>query len=305
MDAVFPLSLFHYHFDYTPLWRDHLSFVAYCLLVLSLISCYVIKDFFLRGIFFLLSLLLGWYAYRLELILLPFILGLGFLFYYSYQARQKSWRGLSFLGALAASVALLFVKLPGIENWQVAWRVQLTPDAVPYSMALYFDKILIALFFLWFSPYTLANGGRWASPLKKGIVTGLFAAVVLIPLSYYLGLVKLELKVTNFFYLWAFHNLFFTCLAEEALFRGMFLKFLLLRLQHFRLGKWLALIMSAVVFGLAHFALGRDYMLLAGISGLFYGYVFIRVDKIEASVIAHFIVNSIHFLAFTYPALIK
>ena len=142
-----------------------------------------------------------------------------------------------------------------------------------------------------------------APVLKTSAGLGLLAALVLIPLSVYLGYVKFEFKLTNFILLWMLNNLLFVCIAEEAIFRGMIQKFLMLRLQRFQTGRWIALFIAAVLFGLVHYQGGLNYMLLAAIAGCFYGYAFMKTDKIEASVLTHFIVNLIHFVGFTYPAL--
>lgn len=51
-------------------------------------------------------------------------------------------------------------------------------------------------------------------------------------------------------------NLFFTCVSEEALFRGIIQRHLERSLNRFRNGAWLALGAAAVCFGLAHFGGG-------------------------------------------------
>ncbi len=139
--------------------------------------------------------------------------------------------------------------------------------------------------------------------LKQGLLTGLAATIILIPASILLGYVKVDIKWTNFFFLFALHNLFFVCFAEEAIFRGFIQKYLMITLQNFKWGKWLALFIAALLFGLAHIKGGLVYAGLAAVAGLFYGYAFLKTNKIETSVITHFAVNIIHFVGFTYPAL--
>jgi membrane protease YdiL (CAAX protease family) len=57
-----------------------------------------------------------------------------------------------------------------------------------------------------------------------------------------------------------------------------------------------------VLFGLAHIAGGWRYVALATVAGAGYGTVFYRSRRIEASILAHFTLNAVHFLLFTYPA---
>lgn len=68
-------------------------------------------------------------------------------------------------------------------------------------------------------------------------------------------------------------------------------------------GQKLALGVAAVLFGLAHFAGGVKYVMLATVAGWGYGAVVQRTGCIEAGILTHFLVNLIHFFCFTYPAL--
>lgn len=292
-----------YQYNYAFLLHDKLTLAAFVMLTLAIASSYVVKSLLMRGIFLFLALLFALYAGRLDWVGLGIVLAMGGIFYCAFQITSKLWRRVFFSLALVFAGATAFVKFPGIYNWYVASKIVLSPDAIPYSMNFNFSKSLIGLFFLWFSINTVANSGGWQRALKTGTTMGVVAVLVLIPLSYYLGYVAFDLKLTNFFYLWAVHNLLYTCIAEEALFRGMILKSLLLALQNFKGGKWVALVVSAVIFGLAHYLGGPKYMLLASVAGLFYGYAFMKTDRIETGIITHFMVNSVHFLAFTYPAL--
>jgi len=110
-------------------------------------------------------------------------------------------------------------------------------------------------------------------------------------------------KWTTLFFLFAPVNLFFTCLSEEAFFRG-FVQHELARIGSRRaLATGVALTIAAVLFGLAHFAGGLSYVLAATVAGLGYGWAYLRTQRIEGAMTVHFGVNAVHFLLFTYPAL--
>ncbi len=290
-------------FNYTPILQDHLTLSAFFVLASSFICFYFIQNRYFRLGIFSLALFLGVVAGRLDWIGVVLIILFGGLFYSSIHANKPLVRKLAFLVTLLCSIAIMLIDMPGIFNWQAVYRLYITDDAIPYSMAFTFDKSLIGLFFIWFSSYSLANEGKWKPVLKTGFLAGCAAAVVLLPLSLGLGYVAFDFKLTSLFFLWAIHNLLFVSIAEEALFRGMIQRFLMTQLQHFAWGKWVALIITAALFGAAHFKGGMNYMLLAGVAGLFYGYAFIKAKKIEASILTHFMVNTIHFIFFTYPAL--
>lgn len=290
------------HFDYSILLRDRLSLAAFALLILTFCACYKFQHYFVRGVFLFLALLLAMYAGRVNWIGLGLIIAFGLIFYTALHARKSLWRNVFLVATLILSFTMILVKIPGINNLRIAANM-LSFDAIPYSMIFSFDKSFIGLFFIWFSAVSIANGGKFKPCLKTGLWIGLLAVLVLIPLSYILGYVTLDIKVTNIFYLWFINNLFFVCIAEEAIFRGLIQKNLTRILQNIRNGKWIALAIAATLFGLVHYAGGLKYMLLAGIAGLFYGVAFMKTQKIETSIITHLMVNTVHFLAFTYPAL--
>lgn len=300
---MFSFPIWHPNFDYTVLWRDIPSVMAYSSFVFCLVSFYLVKNYVCRATIFLLTLLLTLYAHRIAWITCPLLMLYLGVYYYGLNGKRILWKNIAFVSMLIFSIAILFIKVPGIQNWQIVSQWALTPDAIPYSMRFTFNKSLIGLFFVWFSACSLANNGNWKPTLKIGVLTGCVSILVLIPLSFLLGYVKIDVKLTYFFYLWLTNNLFFVCFAEEALFRGLIQNTLMTKWQFFKHGKWYALGISAGLFGLAHFAGGIKYVLLATVAGLFYGYAFMKTRKIEASVITHLMVNTTHFLAFTYPAL--
>jgi hypothetical protein len=127
--------------------------------------------------------------------------------------------------------------------------------------------------------------------------------LVLLGLSLASGYVRFDPKFPRESWLWITVNLCFTCVAEEALFRG-FIQAQLARLWgNVVRGGWYALLVSAVLFGLAHAAGGPAYVTLATIAGVGYGWAYLRTGRIEASILTHFAVNATHFFGFTYPAL--
>jgi CAAX protease family protein len=117
---------------------------------------------------------------------------------------------------------------------------------------------------------------------------------------------KIRLYLLKFplqFYVWAWANLFFTCVAEEALFRGFLQRHFHGSLKGIRYGGILALVAASVLFGVAHYAGGVSYIVLATVAGLGYGWIYQRTNSIEASILTHFTLNAAHFVFFTYPAL--
>lgn len=291
------------HFDYAVLLKQHLSLIFFGALAFCPILFYYLKDQFARTGIFVMIIGFGVFIKRIDWIGLPYILVLAALIYYALNANNRILRGWCFLFALGLSVYSMLYPMPGIVNWPIVRDFTFSYQAVPYSMTLGLEKFLIGFFFLWFSSASLVNEGSWNKVIKAFWLPALLCIAALMPVAFYFHYVQLDFKPTNFYFLWAIHNLFFVCVAEEAVFRGMIQNFLTLRFQRIGGGKWLALVIASALFGLIHFRGGWIYMVMAGVAGLFYGYAFMRARKIEASILTHFCLNSAHFLFFTYPAL--
>lgn len=86
---------------------------------------------------------------------------------------------------------------------------------------------------------------------------------------------------------------FFIALPEELLFRGLIHNLIARRLR----GKpMLALVLSSIIFGLAHANNPNEpvwvYVVLATIAGWFYGLTYVRTGKVTAAAITHWLVDS-------------
>jgi len=122
-------------------------------------------------------------------------------------------------------------------------------------------------------------------------------------IAFVIGFVRFEPKLSSNIVIWTLTDLLFTCVAEEALFRGFIQKKLTLQLKKIEGGALWALLFTSFLFGLAHYSGGKKYVLLTMVAGLGYGWIYQRTKRIEASILTHFSLNGIHFLFFTYPAL--
>lgn len=194
--------------------------------------------------------------------------------------------------------------VPGFHNPTLAKRVVLSAHSTPYTLYLNFDKTAVGLLLVAFvcRPSMLTLGTIASGFRRTGWIMTLNIAVAFV-LSWILGYVAWEPKGTSFFFAWALVNLCFVCLSEEAFFRGLIQTQLTSCFQGRRYGSGVALGISSLLFGLAHVAGGPSYVILATIAGLGYGMVYQRSGRLEFSIAAHFLLNAIHFLLFTYPAL--
>ncbi len=206
---------------------------------------------------------------------------------------------------LVAAAALMIHWMPGFANPRVIDAVRFTPEAVPFSLFVNFDKTLIALALLGLAHARVASAREWRGVL--GVVAKVAPVTIAVVLvgSLALGYVRWAPKLPEEAPLWLAVNLLFTCTAEEALFRGFVQGGLRRAWANVRGGNWLALAIAAVLFGLAHAAGGWSYVALATLAGAGYGWVYERTQRVEASVLTHWALNAVHFFLFTYPALAR
>ena len=235
------------------------------------------------------------------------LLPIGALFISVWAAERESLpipeRLVSFAAVVGLSLILMTHLAPGFVPLTIIDDVRLSPDALPYGKSLNFDKPVIGLAILAFGPRLLSTPGDWKRMIRTAIPYFPPVVIILLLLSFALGYVRLDVKWPAFGWVWMWTNLFFTCVAEEALFRGMIQRHLQRLLNGYRHGAWFALGTAAVCFGLAHFAGGLKYVILATAAGWGYGIVFQRTGNIEAGILTHFGLNTLHFIFFTYPAL--
>jgi len=206
---------------------------------------------------------------------------------------------------LVTAAALTVHAMPGFANPRVIDAVRFTPDAVPFSLYVNFDKTLVALALLGLVHARVVSAREWRGVLVEVARVAPLTIAVVLAGSYALGYVRWAPKWPAETPLWLAVNLLFTCTAEEALFRGFIQGGLRRAWANVRGGRWLALAVGAVAFGLAHVAGGWKYVALASVAGAGYGWVYERTQRVEASVLTHWALNALHFFLFTYPALTR
>jgi membrane protease YdiL (CAAX protease family) len=200
---------------------------------------------------------------------------------------------------LAVAVLLFLHWLPGFHNPLVIPRAALTPDAVPFGMYLNLDKPLVAFWVILAAAPVMA-GTTARTTLGAALAACAAAIVVCLGLALALGVVGWAPKWPESGWLWLINNALLVTLAEEALFRGYVQQRLAQCWRGQRWGATAAPGVAALLFGLAHYAGGWQWMLLAGIAGVGYGAAY-RHGGLAAAVLAHLGLNAAHYGLFTYP----
>jgi membrane protease YdiL (CAAX protease family) len=226
-------------------------------------------------------------------------------FYKTRAASGPRWQQLlAGLARFVFGIVMGLALLPGFPRVNYAADVVLSPGAAPYTLGFGFPKVVGGIFILGIlRTQRVASFGELARVLARVAPIYLVMVTVVMAFTLAAGYVHWDPKWTPLFFAWAAANLFFTCMAEEAFFRG-FVQHELAKVGSDRKrAAIIAITVSSVLFGLAHFAGGWKYALAAILAGVGYGLAYHRTQRIEASMAVHFGLNAAHFLLFTYPAL--
>lgn len=219
------------------------------------------------------------------------------------RSRSTQIKTLLFVIICALSTGLISHRLPGFSNPKIILNFKFSVDALPYDKYLNFDSLLIGFFILGCTHHRVKDISKLKAIILKTLPIAMLSWAVIMMLSVSIGYVHWHPKWTPVFFLWAWGNLIFTCMVEEAFFRGFIQKQLMQSFSHRNAGDLWAIVIAAGLFGIRHYAGGVNYILLSTIAGLGYGWAYQHGKRIEASIFTHFSLNTLHVLLFTYPAL--
>lgn len=204
---------------------------------------------------------------------------------------------------LIAAFALGSNWIDGFHRWKIISDEIISKDAIPYSLNLYFDTILASMGILIFA----CNPSRKLIYYKY-ILIKIFPFSVMVMSVLFFGviffhIVKIDLKVPNFWLIWLMSNLLITCVTEETIFR-LFMQGTLSRvLATYKFRAVISILIPAVFHAAYYMPVPMtSYMTLMAMSCC-YGYAYYITKRIEASILMHLFMNSVHFFVFTYPQL--
>lgn len=205
------------------------------------------------------------------------------------------------------TLALSMHRLPGFDNPVIVNGLRIGNAAIPVTQHLNFDTIAagLILFAAFCRP---ARGAAEVRQLYQARAIILGTPVVVLAVALAAGYVAVDFKLLAYTPVFLLTNLFFTCVTEEAFFRGLIQARLATAMSGGRdepgarkIAYLLAIAIAALLFGLAHARGGPVLVGLAALAGLGYGYAYDRSGRIEAAILTHFALNALHFIAFTYP----
>lgn len=216
---------------------------------------------------------------------------------------------------LAAAMMLHWI--PGFHNMLVVEDQVMKAGSLPFSLNWNFDKPFVGWTLLVFCSLVLINPKALIKQAHWGLLILLIGNSLLIGLALASGIVRWDPQWVNITWIFLANNLLMTCVAEEVVFRGVLQSYL-----SKKFGQWIgaqsapetsklipskgdlfALCLTSLVFGLVHFAGGPGLIVFATIAGLVYGYAYWKTQSLEWAILAHFSLNALHFVFFSYPML--
>jgi membrane protease YdiL (CAAX protease family) len=216
--------------------------------------------------------------------------------------KPSAVRFLFFCIICALLAGFVLHEIPGFNSLLIYDHITVSPSSKPYSMWLHLDKVLAAVVVYMFSPLRTTHTKLSINDYKLTVKTWALSVLVLLGPALLTGYIKFDPKIPQILPLWAVINFFLVCFSEEVIFRGFLQRTLQDYFKKLKYSVYLAIPIAAIIFGLAHYRDGMIFMILSGIAGLFYGYVYLRTNSIKCAMLVHFGVNLTHILLFTYPA---
>jgi hypothetical protein len=244
------------------------------------------------------GLIAGHLTYEAIFILITYI---GFTYLAKYFSPSQWQRYLFEILVAIFTLLLVLHKLPGFHNYLLAPSIFISSDSTPFALYAKFDKATAGLVLLAFFCQRCHSFSEMKTVLFKTLPITLVAVFCLITLSIAFGYVRVDVKIPQITAIFLATKLLFTCVSEEAIFRGFLQERLSNLFSSARGGGLLAVFCSGLLFGLAHISAGAVYALIASIAGITYAFAYFFTKRIEASILTHFAVVAVHFFGFTYP----
>ena len=217
---------------------------------------------------------------------------------------SRAWVRVPLL-VLTGVVAFLFAlhRFPGYYNPVLAEGIRFSADTPPFSLRANADTAVAGIVLMGVFCERISRLADWLAMLRRVWPVALSTLVVVLGLGWALGYVRPDWKWTPYSAWFLASNLLFTCITEEAFFRGFVLERLARGMARWRGGVLVATLLSSLLFGLAHARGGPLLVALATLAGIHYAAAYLRSRRIEGAILTHFALNAVHFVAFSYPNL--
>lgn len=226
------------------------------------------------------------------------LLGFACLAYVTRERERGAIRTALLWATGLMALAISLHKLPGFANPSIGYSAIVYGKAVPTAYNLNFDKIAAGIILFAFFCEPARNRSEWRQVFRHyPIILGV--PVLVLAAGVASGFIRFDPKFFAYIPVLAFCNLLFTCVPEEAFFRGFLQRHIAEAIKRKPYGDYIALILVPLLFGIAHIKGGVILAGLATLAGLGYGYAYYRSRRIEAAILAHIVLNAMNFVIFS------
>ena len=223
---------------------------------------------------------------------------------YGWSASRKPIaRALCAVPASVLALALALHALPGFDNPTLIDWTQLSDGARPYRLVLKFDYAVVGLVLGALVSRRAQNAGEWAQCIKVAAVAVPLGLLVVLPMGIASEYFAWAPKLTVVVLLHLAVNLPFTYVAEETFFRGAVQEPLHRAVANRHALRWLPVVVATALFGITHLGRGWQLIVLAAGAGAALAFAYERTRRVEAPILTHLGINTVHVLLFTFPAL--
>lgn len=271
-----------------------LTALAFILLGLSFLSVWYRREPLVWGGLLILSLLAGLatgHIYREGLLILA--AWAPFWFFYAKLKTTES-KILLFAALVFLSYGFKLHLFPGFNPMKISARFYLG------YMAPIIGLFPLALL------VPLASGEKdWKIVFTKGLGYSLAGIAAMAVLALASGSVSFQTKLPTYPGIRYLTNLVLVAIPEEAFYRGFVQRELCSFLPNSKGGKAWALIITSILFSIAHLYWSPTLGILGFVflASLLYGWVYMKTGKIESAILCHFLLNFVHMTFFSYHAM--
>jgi len=267
----------------------NLDIISWLLLALALLSVWFRPISKLWGLLLALSLSIRMIEGKLLLAGLALIIAWAILFHFYTRNKNRAL----FLLIILLSFGFAFHLFPGFVPTEITPRFKLSIET---SMLGLFPLALLV---------PLAKEGKQWRQVWKGLTFGCLGIALMALLVLASGSLSLTFKLPSSPLIRFASNLILVAIPEEAFYRGFVQRQIAKYLKNNKRGKAVALILSTLIFTLAHLYWAPSLTILSFVflAGLLYGGVYLISEKIESAILCHFLLNFVHMTCFTYHAM--
>jgi membrane protease YdiL (CAAX protease family) len=139
----------------------------------------------------------------------------------------------------------------------------------------------------------------------KGVALGCAGIAILGVMATLAGATQWNFKLPAFLAVRTWSNLILTSIPQEGFWRGFLQRTLSSYFHDSKMGKWIALFVTSILFTLDHIYWSPNGAILGFVflASLLYGAVYLFSKRIESAILTHFLLNLIHMTFFEYHAM--